>query len=285
MARVGISKSYTAGALTDVTALFGLVKQLIVDAGFNIVTNIADRIEFTPAGTTPAANTSDDTPHFTIYLVGTDQIRARALYGLTWNDGGVKSGAEVTIVDTPIQYSDGTTTYSSAFALRAAADGREGWFWFMGMQSVWDAIQEVEVASYHRAVACTPARRLPSDMSAGRATRYGVFSDAGMFAPAYALNASNAQVAASLGWWSPVCADGAGSAKLTASIGTLSAPIYPSQAANMATALFGELDCVMANTDGFANYGTAIPGWMTFAPELDSAPDLAFKAPSAFTAV
>lgn len=285
MARVGISKTYSAGTLTDVTALFGLIKQMIVDSGFNVITNTATRIEFMPAGTTPTADTNDDTPHFTIYQVGTDQIAARALYGLAWDDAGVKSGNEILLVDTPIQYNDGVDDVSSLLGLRAAADGREGWFWFVGIQEYWDADMDDIVLGYHKAVAGVTVKRLPSDMSNGRATRYGMMNNSGVFAPAYMLNASNAQAAASLGWWSPVCADGNGSAKLTASIGTLSAPIYPKPIAGMATALFGEIGEVMANTDGFAMYGTTIPGWMTFGPGVVAMPDLAFKAPESFTAV
>lgn len=286
MARIGISKAYTAGTLTDITALFGLVKQMIVDAGFNVITNTATRIEFMPAGTTPAANTDDDTPHFTIHQVGTDQIVANALYGLAWDDAGIKTGAQQIAIDTPIQYNDGVGDIDSPLVLRAAADGREGWFWVASTQYAWNAVEELEMLAYHKVVVGTRSRRLSADSSAGMASRYGLFTNAGVFAPAYAKNADGASVAPTLGWWSPVCADGNGSMKLSATIGALAAPIYPKQASGMATALYGELDDVLATTDSYAHLSTtALPGWITFTLEDPAAADMAFRAPAAFTPV
>lgn len=286
MARVGISKTYAAGALTDVTALFGLIKQMIVDAGFNVITNTSTRIEFMPAGTTPAANSDDDTPHWTIHQIGTTQIVANALKGLAWDDANVKTGAQQALVQAPVQYNDGASNIDSPLVLRAAADGREGWFWMASTQLAWDAVEEVEVLTWHKVVAGTRSRRLSADNSSGTAARYGLFTHAGVFAPAYAINSGNASVAAALGWWSPVCADGNGSLKLAATIGAVAAPIYPRQVSGMATALYGELEDVLATTDSYAHLSTtALPGWITFTLDVPAAADLAFRAPASFTPV
>ncbi len=287
MARVGISKSYTAGALTDVTALFAIIKQFVIDAGFYVVTNTSTRIEFMPAGTTPAANTDDDTPHWMIYQTGTDQIHAVALHGMAWDDAAIRTGQPSLIIDTPIQWWDGSMWEAAACWIHAAADGREGWFWIGTRQDLNDD-ELIEIyPGYHAVVCGTRAARLAADMTAGLAARYGLVDNAGVFSPPYCKNRLGAVISPSLGWWSPLASNGNGMKRHTGSpLGQMSAPVWPEMAnSQFSTAMFGQLQDVLVCTDGFAHLGTTIPGWVTYNSHFYSDCPFALRAPPAFTSV
>jgi hypothetical protein len=290
MSRIGIYKNYSEGsAPSDLTALFGLLKTMIVDAGFNVITNTASRIEFMPAGTTPAADTGDDTPHWTLYLNGTTEIRAAALHGLAWDDAGVRTGSPATAIAASPQFWDPVDEawYDSRLQIWAAADAREGWFWIVSM--VWEADDSQEVYDVYQAVtAGTKARRLAADLTGDNMARYGLFTAAGTYLPAYARDNAGALAVPSLGWWSPLCANGNGVKRRAASgLAQLVAPCYPLVATPALTAsLSGELESVMIATDGYAQHGDAIPGWRTYRADISpqKAP-LALPAPATFATV
>lgn len=293
MAKIGITKSYVPGALTDVSALFAIIKTFIVDAGFYVITNTATRIEFMPAGTTPAGNTDDDTPHWTIYQTGTDQIHAAALYGLAWDDAGVRTGQPSVIVDTPVQYYNQIDEVweDSAITFHAAADGREGWFWIASRDADWDALAEDTFDSYHTVVVGTRVNRLTADMTAGLAARYGLFDNGGIFAPPYVKDYTGAVLtggtAASLGWWSPLTSNGNGVKRHSGSpLAQMAVPVYPELGNNaLSPALFGQMQDVLVCTDGYTHLGTAIPGWRTYNSYFHTDCPFALRDPGSFTSV
>lgn len=291
MARVGISKTYLAGTLTDVTALFGILKTFIVDAGFYVVTNTATHIEFMPAGTTPAANTDDDTPHFHLYQTGTTQIYATALYGLAWDDANIRASSPALVVQTPIQYYDGGWL-NADITFHAAADGRDGWFWIASMQTQWDPDNEIDEPGYHKVIIGTRSARLSADMTSGLAARYGIFDvSGGFFLPPYMKSRLNTVLtngtAVSPGWWSPLTSNGNGFVRHTGSpLGQMVVPCYPEIGNNqISPCLFGQIEDVMIATDGYAHLGTTIPGWITYRSLLYWDVPVALRSPGTFTPV
>ena len=290
MSRVGIYKNYSAGAApSDLTALFGLVRQMIVDAGFNVLSNTATRIDFMPAGTTPAADTGDDIPHWTLWLDGTTAIKGNAIHGLAWDDAGVRTGAPATLVTASPQFWDPVDEawYDSRLQIWAAADGREGWFWVVAM--IWEPDESQEVYDTYQAVTVgTRARRLAADLAADNMARYGLFTAAGAWLPAFARDNAGALAVPSCGWWSPLCANGNGVKRRPSSgLAQLVAPVWPAVATSALTAsLSGEIEGVMIATDGYAQHGSAVSGWRTYYSEISpqKAP-LALLAPSTFTTV
>jgi hypothetical protein len=286
--RIGISKTYAGGTLTNVTALFGLLKTMIVDAGFNVLANLSDRIEFMPAGATPAADTNDDTPHWTIYLNGTTEIKAAALHGLAWNDAGIRTGTPAIAVTANPQYWDpiDEVFYNSQLQIWAAASGREGWFWIGTRQWATDDSQET-FDVYHAVTIGAKSRRMPSDMTSDNWARYGLLTAAGLYLPAFGRNNAGSVVAPTLGWWSPLCADGAGIKRHPAStLAQLAAPVYPKLGTStLSAAVMGDIEDAMIATNGYTHLGTTIPGWVTFNSAIHTDAPLVLKAPASFTPV
>lgn len=277
MARVGFKKSYAAGTLDNsaVEALFGTLKTYIQNAGFNVVENSSNVIEFYPAGHA-AATVDDDVPHWALTLqTGSGvSISCWAIYGVSFLDPDAKKvsmglfGNDSYIVGNPPR--DVNFWF--------AADGIEGWLYGHSIRN--DAPSIVNTAA---SCVATRTRRYPSDMYKGTVCRYMLFSMYDLLIPyckdPYTGDISPAYYTFA---WTPLglYEHGASFIRQHTPLPRMIVPAFPC-IRNGAPAVIGEFTDVMLMTDGYTQEEAVMPGWIA----MTGAPDdlaLAVKAPSSF---
>ena len=87
MARVGFKKTFPAGTFDKaaVLTLFGHLKTFVTNAGFNVLLDTIDGIDFIRLGS-PAGTADDDVPHWAFRFQDRDPYGAIFAYPVYGND-------------------------------------------------------------------------------------------------------------------------------------------------------------------------------------------------------
>lgn len=285
MARVGFKKTWAAGSFDKaaVQTLFAHLKTYVTNAGFNVLLNDANGIDFIRAGS-PSGTANDDVPHwaFSFRDAGTEgAIDAHAVYGNDYLDASARKQT-IAIVDS--SYSDlpwQGATQPADMTLWFAADGVAGWWWLHA--TLVDAGSATGV-SMGPAYAGVTSRRYPSDTHQGLCTRYGIRYAGGDWYPAYAKNDAGAINAyPTTGLWSPFGSGWSFCGKRHAGspIPKMAVPQFPDQQGGMTACILGEFNEILILTDGYAQAEVVTPGWIAMIGNETQQP-YAVPAPDSF---
>lgn len=280
MARVGFKKTYPAGTFDNagVQALFAHLKTFVASAGFNVLLDTADGIDFIQMGAT-AGTAHDDVPHWAFSFAGQDTFGLITAYPVFGND----------YLD-PSAYAQSYTLVHSAWlgnptaeiSIWFAADGVAGWWWLHGLQV--DANSTTGV-SMRFAVAGVTSRRYPSDTHQGLCARYGLWDAWGDWEPAYAKDEDG--VINSNPWtgtWSPFGEGWTNNGKRHAGspIPKMAVPQFPNRDGSITACVLGEFNEILILTDGYASEEMVVPGWVAMVGDEWDQP-YAVPAPTSFT--
>lgn len=280
MARVGFKKTYPAGSFNKaaVQELFAHLKTFVSNAGFNVLLDTADGIDFIRMGAT-AGTAHDDTPHWAFSFQDQDPygvISAHPVFGNHYLD--------------PSAYAHGGTIVHSAWAgipsaqitVWFAADGVAGWWWLHGLQV--DANSSTG-GSMRIAYAGATSRRYPSDTHQGLCARYGIWDAWGDWSPAYAKN-ENGVINTNpwSGTWSPFGEgwDFNGKRHAGSPLPKMAVPQFPNRDGGISACILGEFNEILILTDGYAAEEIVVPGWVAMTGDDDDQP-YAVPAPASFT--
>lgn len=280
MARVGFRKTFAAGTfgLAAVQALFGHLKTYVGNAGFNVLLDTADGIDFIRAGA-PAGTANDDIPHWAFSLIEQDPfgvIQAWPVFGNDYLDQNA--------------YSHSYTLLNSAWVgdpspeitARFAADGAAGWWWLHVTQADMNSSTGV---SMRFACAGTTSRRYPSDTHQGLCTRYGIWDPWGDWEPAYArTDKGGIDMSPWTGTWSPF-GEGwnfNGQRHAGSPVPRMAVPQFPNRDGGITACILGEFNEILILTDGYAQEEVVVPGWIAMIGDDRDQP-YAVPAPDSFT--
>jgi len=282
MARIGIKRSYAAGAFTTaaVQTLFNDIKTALIAAGFVVVRNTATDIDVLRMGAT-AGTVDDDTPHWALVFQDAGaigRIKGYAVNGPDYLAAGASTSGEQLVA------SNEGLSAGAQVTLWFACDGREGWWWLVALQS-----SSANPSGYSRlhANAGVTSRRYPSDAMPGLCARYGFWEDSGGFWPAYATDKTGTrQSALWVGTWSPFGVGWSpnGIRHPGSPFPRMAVPLFPARDDGITACILGEINEVLALTDGYALEEAAIPGWIAFPlwSEATIRQAVAFPAPGSF---
>lgn len=254
MARVGFKKTIGAGNFDTAAlqALFADMRSYIVSAGFEIIENAANDIEFTQAGA-PANVVDDDVPHWWISSAS-NFLNAKSVHGADRTHQLAYLGNQ----DQPLQ----AGTYADLTA-HFVADGMGGWWWL----HVAEADQgQSSGFSKKFAMAGATSRRYPVDHCNGLVARYGVRM-AGYWFPPYSVDSGGTIWAGPFyGTWSPL-GPGEGNLRVRhqgSPLARVAVPQYPHPGGwdGMTACVLGELNEILALTDGYTHEEVIAPGWV-----------------------
>lgn len=274
MSRVGFKKVIAATAFDNAAlqSLFSDMRSYIVSAGFEIIENVTNDIEFTQAGSV-AGVIDDDVPHWWISSVG-NQLNATSIYGVDRGDQAAYQGQQ----DSPSLVEN---TALTEMTVHFAADGIGGWWWLHV------AVADQGLFSMHFARAGTTSRRYPVDHTKGLVSRYGIRTLSGSWYPPYGVSDGGVTTAGPFfEYWSPL-GPGAGWASVRhqgSPLPRLAVPEYPHPGGwNQNTAcLLGEFNEILALTDGYTHAEAFAPGWVALVGVGTQRPYAAL-APTTFT--
>lgn len=280
MARIGFKKIYAAGTFDNaaVETLFALLKTTVIDAGFNVLLDTVDGIDFIRMGS-PAGTANDDIPHWAFEYIdqgSSGEIRAYSVYGNHYLDGGA-----LTPMYTAVN-SGWVGSPSPEMTLWFAADGAAGWWWLYCVQA--DAASATGVL---RRFACagTTSRRYPSDTHQGLCARYGVWNAWGEWKPAYVRNESGViNTSQVTGTWSPFGEGWGfnGRRHPGSPMPKMAVPQFPNRDGGISACILGEFNEILVLTDGYASEEIVVPGWIAMTGHENDQP-YAVPAPAAFT--
>lgn len=278
--RVGFKKTYPAGTLDKaaVQALFGSLKAHVASAGFNVLLDNPDGIDFIRMGAA-AGTADDDTPHwaFSFQDQGTfGAILAWPVYGNTYLD--------------QTAYTHNHTLFNSAWlgtpapeiTIWFAADGVAGWWW---MHCVQASTQSATGVTMRFASAGATSRRYPSDTHQGLCTRYGIWDAWGDWEPAYART-EDGQINTRpwTGTWSPFGEGWSFNAKRHSGspLPKMAVPQFPNRDGGISACILGEFNEILVLTDGYTSDELVVPGWVAMIGDEQDQP-YAVPAPEHFT--
>lgn len=279
MARVGFKKTYPAGSFSSaaVQALFGLIKSYVSNAGFNVLINTADTIDFIRMGS-PAGTADDDVPHWAIKYgdFGTYGVLwANAVYGADCNDPAALA------YNRNILQSNWLSSPPQELTIWFVADGVEGLWWLNGTEVDAGSASGYSMRFAHAGVI---SRRYPSDYHQGLCARYGIWDAWGDWMPAYAkdeLGITTANIWT--GTWSPFGVGWTYNGKRHpgSPMPKMAVPQFPNCDGGVTARVLGEFNGILVLTDGYTLEEQVIPGWMAFiGSQWD--PPYAAPAPSHF---
>lgn len=260
--RVGFKKTYSADSFDTaaVQALLALIKTTLTSAGFNLLVDRADAVDFIRMGS-HAATAHDDIPHWAIGFVDGGSVgllQAYAVYGPNFEDQSAKYSIRTFLNSGWLGYPPQDLT------IHFACDGVEGWWWLNGTELNPNSVSGHEMRF---AGAGITSRRFASDYHQGLATRYGVWNAWGDWYPAYGIN--NTGTILNGPWmttWSPLGQGWAfnGKRHTGSPIPKMAVPLFPSRDGALSVSLFGEFNEVLALTDGYTHEEVPVPGWIAF---------------------
>lgn len=280
MARVGFKKTYAAGTFDKaaVQALLGSIRSAVASAGFNVLIDTAEAVDFLRAGS-PAGTADDDTPHWA--LVYTDlgehgQLLAHAVHGMNYQDAGARSNSNRLIRTASLPQP--TPELNVWFA----ADGQAGWWW-LHVSAVEPTSRSGQ--SFRYTGAGVTIRRYPSDMHQGLCSRYGLWDALGDWYPAYATQPDGTLNASPwTGTWSPFGEGWSnnGERHPGSPLPKMAVPQFPNRDGGISACLLGEFNEILILTDGYAPEEMVVPGWIAMIGSESDQP-YAVPAPASFT--
>lgn len=276
MAWVGFKQTYAPGTFNApaVLALFDRIKGTLVDAGFSVKSNSPTFMEVMQAGATVQ---TDDTPHWAFESMGdasSAAMQAHIVHGADFNDAdaihrsyficGGESGAPETTV-------------------WFAANGMTGAWWIYGV----DRPQGYPYNDGNRMKFClagATSRRYLADTHQGLCARYGMWDPYGDWEPAYARNVwGDIDSSPWTGTWSPL-GEGWSNNGLrhpASPLPKLAVPQFPNRDRGITACILGELNEILALTDGYALEEVVTPGWIALVGDNWTQP-WALPAPDSF---
>jgi len=280
MARVGFKKTFPAGTFDKaaVQGLFADLKTFVTNAGFNVLLDTADGIDFIRMGS-PAGTAHDDIPHwaFSFQDYGTaGAILAYPVFGNDYLDPNAYAPS-YTIV-----HSAWVGDPSPEITLWFACDGAAGWWWLHG--TAVDATSATGV-TMRFAYAGTTSRRYPSDTHQGLCARYGIWDGWGDWNTPYARDETGMIRAGRwAGTWSPFGEGWSFSGKRHAGspLPKMAVPQFPNRDGGISACVLGEFNEILILTDGYAQEETVVPGWIAMTGDANDQP-YAVPAPESFT--
>lgn len=281
MARVGFKKTWAAGTFDNaaVQALFGYIKTFVANAGFNVLLNASDGIDFIRTGS-PAGTANDDVPHWAFSFQDQSPyvaISAHAVYGNDYLDPNAYASSST------IVHSGWAAGVSNDITVWFAADGVAGWWWLHATEV--DTRSSTGMSMIIFAAAGATSRRYPSDTHQGLCARYGIRDALGNWSPAYARDGyGNINIYAHTGAWSPF-GDGAHfNAKRHAGspIPKMAVPQFPSCSGGISACILGEFNEILILTDGYTQEEVVVPGWVAMIGG-DADQPYAVPSPESFT--
>jgi hypothetical protein len=280
MARVGFKQTFPAGTLgkTHVEALFAHLKTFLVQAGFNILLDNPDSIDFIRMGAA-AGTANDDIPHWAFDYVDQGvhgEIRAYPVFGNHFLDAAAYSQARTLV------HSGWIGNPAPAVTLWFAADGAAGWWWL----NVGGTTEEsVTGQSMLMASAGVTSRRYPSDTHQGLCSRYGIWDAWGDWYPAYARDESGLiDTTPWTGTWSPFGEGWTfnGLRHAASPLPKMAVPQFPNRDGGISACILGEFNEILILTDGYAAEEVVVPGWIAMVGNEWDQP-YAVPAPDSFT--
>lgn len=262
MARVGFKKNYPAGTfdLAAMQSLFGHIKTFVANAGFNILLDTADAIDFIRMDA-PAGTADDDIPHWALTFADMNPyggLYTYPVYGNHYQD--------------PNAYASMNTLFLSGWlgsvvpelTIWFAADGAEGWWWINGSAVEPESPSGLEIRF---AYAGTTSRRYPADMHKGLCARYGIWDPWGDWKPAYSKKEDGTLINNPwTGTWSPFGQGWSynGQRHLGSPLPKMAVPQFPSRDGYITACILGEFREILILTDGYAQEEEVVPGWIAF---------------------
>ncbi|MEW5972244.1 MAG: hypothetical protein AB1713_00630 [Pseudomonadota bacterium] len=280
MARVGFKKTFAAGTFDKaaVQTLFGHLKTYVTNAGFNILVDTADGIDFIRMGS-PAGTADDDIPHWAFKFEGGGQhgqILAYPVYGNDYLDANAYANGY------HIVNSGWVASPSPEITIWFAADGLAGWWWMHATEA--DTNSSTGVVRRF-AGAGTTSRRYPSDNHRGICARYGIRDRTTYWYPAYQKDSQGLiNTTQSAGTWS-IFGDGwgfSGKRHAGSPLPKMAVPLFPNRYGDVSACVLGEFNEILILTDGYAQEEVVIPGWVAMVGG-DMEQPYAVPAPDSFT--
>lgn len=281
MSRVGFKKIIAAGNFTSgaLSTLKADIKTYIVNAGFAVLTNNANEIDFMQAGF-GAAEYGDDIPRW--YVGTSSAIAPQAYLGPDFLDMATEFSGNAA----SLNFDAGLPE----IVIHFAADGAQGWWW---LHVAKEDNAQASGYTHHFGVGGATSRRYPADNHQGLCNRYGILgmtgTDAGVWFPPVLLDDTGAAVAGSVDVvaWSPLTGEGYGFARKRhtgSPLPKMAVPLYPcaSSWGGITAFVLGELNEFMVLTDGYSLGEVIAPGWAALVGQ-DGAWALAALAPDTFT--
>jgi len=281
MARVGFKTTFAQGAFDKfaVITLFGHIKDAIVAAGFQVILDTPDAIDFMPMGANPVI-ANDDVPHWAIQYQDaepTGYIRGTPVFGANYLDENAYADNGFIFVNPSWRWQDLNAEINFWFA----ADGVAGWWWLHAISSDTNS-SNGQTMSF--ACAAVTTRRYPADHYQGLTTRYGLWDAWGDFYPAYALNEDGTLNRWPwTGTWSPFGEGWTynGLRHPGSPLPKMALPQFPNRDGN-AACIYGEFNEILVITDGYAQEEQVLPGWVAMTGSDWDQP-YAVPAPTVFT--
>lgn len=276
--KVGFRKDWAAGtfSMSEYATLLGHIKTYVQNAGFNILAQSENSVDFI-RGDAQLGAADDDIPHWAIkfgpvqYGPPGDLLQYYAVYGDPL--GGVNTLWSM-------QYSGYYGGGNSAISAWFAADGREGWWWLYIA-----AMSGSSVSYAFDFFAGVRSRRYPADMSQGVCPRYMLIDSGNNLAIPYLIDAdSGSQISMARGKAFSVFSNTKGYRHNGSSIPNIVVPIFPvpgdESPTNYSSALLGELIDIFAVTKGRQHLEEVMPGWKVL--KMDFSADVVVPAPATF---
>jgi len=278
MARVGFKKVYAPGefGLAAMPGIFALLKAGFIDAGFTVQIDTATAFDVIPTGV-PVGAADDDTPHWALRY--DDQgtfaaLYARAVHGANTLDQLALSN-DLWLIDSYAVFN-----IPQEFTLWFAADGREGWWWLHG--AIADPGSPSGLA-FRVGLTATKSRRYAADRYTGLCARYGLRDVWGSFYVPYGCDPGGTRNPQSMQTWSPLGSGSpVGKRHPGSALPRMAVPVFPAPGSGITACVMGELDHVLALTNGYANLEDVVPGWLAFVGNDWDQP-YAVPAPASFT--
>ena len=260
MARVGFKKTWAAGTFDKaaVQTLFGYLKTFVASAGFNVLLDSVDGIDFIRMGST-AGTANDDVPHWAFSFQDQDPYGAILAYPVYGND---YLDANAYAHSYTIAHSGWVGSPSPEITIWFASDGAAGWWWMHG--TAVDAESATGV-TMRFAYAGVTSRRYPSDTHQGLCARYGIWDAWGDWEPAYAKDEDGViDMYPWTGTWSPFGEGWSFNGKRHAGspMPKMAVPQFPNRDGGISACILGEFNEILILTDGYAQEEVVVPGWI-----------------------
>lgn len=260
MPRVGFKKTWAAGTFDKaaVQALFAHLKTYVTNAGFNVLLDTVDGIDFIRLGS-PAGTSDDDVPHWAFSFQDQDPYGAIFAYPVYGND---YLDANAYAHNYTIVHSAWVGNPSPEITVWFAADGAAGWWWLHASQVDTNSTTGV---SMRFAAAGATSRRYPSDTHQGLCARYGIWDAWGDWEPAYAKDEDGViDTYPWTGTWSPFGEGWTFNGKRHAGspVPKMAVPQFPNRDGGISACILGEFNEILILTDGYAQEEVVVPGWI-----------------------
>ncbi len=260
MARVGFKKVLPAGTIgkAHIQVLFGHLKAFVIDAGFTVLLDTPETVDFIRLGS-PAGTAHDDVPHWAFEYVDwgdSAEIRAYPVYGANFQDEAAYTHSYTMI------HSAWINNPSPEFTLWFAADGVAGWWWLHAVEA--NEVSQTGM-TMRMAFAGATSRRYPSDMHQGLCSRYGIWDAWGDWEPAYMRDADGLiNTMPWTGTWSPFGEGWSfnGARHPGSPIPKMAVPQFPNRDGDSCACILGEFNEILILTDGYAQEEVVVPGWI-----------------------